>query len=131
MAHCASSWTPLLMLLNGGMAQDRAQPTARRGGLTVGRGRRPGRWWDQAKLRLLIGGGAQLNWRRDVSAPSAPSDVLDPSASDGPAGMGPITAQRRMQENSSAVGLSFDTIAIVFSVLVGAAGYVIQGPQFL
>eukprot|EP01052_Picozoa_sp_SAG31_P018443 SAG31_NODE_1306_length_8889_cov_17.337315_11_plen_186_part_00 len=71
---------------------------------------------DRAKVRLLIG-----DHRRDHRLPDSASDA---GAAGAPTA---LFGTRRMQNGPhSEAGLSSDTIAIVLSVLVGAAGYVVQ-----
>eukprot|EP01052_Picozoa_sp_SAG31_P020330 SAG31_NODE_1523_length_8012_cov_39.769240_5_plen_190_part_00 len=67
---------------------------------------------DRAKIRLLV--GERSGRMIEVFAPKQHSDA------------GP-SRRVRLQEQSSSGGMSMDTLAIVVSVLVGAAGYLVRG----
>eukprot|EP01052_Picozoa_sp_SAG31_P043199 SAG31_NODE_7118_length_1784_cov_1.503858_4_plen_135_part_01 len=73
---------------------------------------------DRAKIRLLLAreGHAGSNVIKSAAAKSA-SDVQPPHVQLPP---------RQLQEAVATKSVSADTLAIVFSVLVGAAGYLVQ-----
>eukprot|EP01052_Picozoa_sp_SAG31_P016320 SAG31_NODE_1076_length_10037_cov_8.357818_7_plen_156_part_00 len=81
---------------------------------------------DRAKLRLLVGDHAHLD--RIVQGEKTP--VL--SRAHRESGHRPAvsnkhrTSLRLLQDRAAGDGLSLDTIAIAVSVLIGAAGYVLQ-----
>ena len=85
---------------------------------------------DRAKVRLLVGDRAHLGW---LSA-AEPTDAAEVPwrSDDNAAGLnarpnhldGP--ERRALQEKAESGGMSIDTIAIVLTVLVGAAGYIVQ-----
>eukprot|EP01052_Picozoa_sp_SAG31_P052684 SAG31_NODE_13120_length_891_cov_1.255051_1_plen_225_part_00 len=80
----------------------------------------------RAKLRLLMVGGPQLPMFDDHltdDANAVSGGVLQMTA-DVPA----LTMTRRHLQSVDSVSL--DTLAIVFSVLIGAAGYLVQGGLF-
>eukprot|EP01052_Picozoa_sp_SAG31_P004716 SAG31_NODE_198_length_20656_cov_5.167291_21_plen_282_part_00 len=85
---------------------------------------------DRAKLRLLIGAGAkdQAHLADHTAAANADGPLGRTPAGDshGPNAGLPRTVLRTLQEERTDGGVSADTIAIVMSVLVGAAGYLVQ-----
>ena len=109
----------LQLLEVGGPEAEELFDSLKAGGLTVGA---------RAKIRLLLqrgsGGGHTAEQQPPDPAPHLRDGVMDTGGSlhsEGDAAHG----GRALQEDSSD-GMSLDTIAIVLSVLVGGAGYVLQ-----
>ena len=110
----------LQLLEVGGPEAEELFDSLKAGGLTVGA---------RAKIRLLLqqrgsGGGDTAEQQPRDRAPHLRDGVMDTGGSlhsEGDAAHG----GRALQEDSSD-GMSLDTIAIVLSVLVGGAGYVLQ-----
>ena len=77
--------------------------------------REPGRIsiGDRSKVRLLLGDGSELRSARSTHPQCGGSDRADAGST------------RQLQDGADQ-GMSVDTIAIVASVLVGAAGYLVQ-----
>eukprot|EP01052_Picozoa_sp_SAG31_P047487 SAG31_NODE_9527_length_1263_cov_5.292955_1_plen_251_part_00 len=77
--------------------------------------REPGRIsiGDRSKVRLLLGDGSELRRSNSAHQKCGGSDRVDASST------------RQLQDGADQ-GMSVDTIAIVASVLVGAAGYLVQ-----
>ena len=82
---------------------------------------------------LLLNGDS--TWRGGIMDLHAASDAVKPSAAGAAAAAcagnedQPLQSARQLQEAataSSGEGISTDTLAIVLSVLVGAAGYLVQ-----
>jgi hypothetical protein len=124
-----------LELLGGGEAAAEVLAELKAGGLGPA---------DRAKVRLLVGDRAHL---RELSSPALSSagtlaavpaaahsharlntslDSVHSGANDALSIDEDTTTQRRNLQSSGGGGMSADTIAIVLSVLVGAAGYVLQ-----
>eukprot|EP01052_Picozoa_sp_SAG31_P050163 SAG31_NODE_11326_length_1042_cov_0.958643_2_plen_228_part_00 len=101
---------------------------------------------DRAKVRLLVGDREHL-WRLQsssspLSAAAASAEGWAGSGSTGPASTGKRPAnskdasdfdvgqsndwRRKLQGDGSASGMSVESIAIVLSVLIGGAGYILQ-----
>eukprot|EP01052_Picozoa_sp_SAG31_P037830 SAG31_NODE_4950_length_2840_cov_2.352061_3_plen_515_part_00 len=77
---------------------------------------------DRAKLRLLVGDAEHVS--KIIDAHSSLSTIAQ-----WPKERGGFSSSRRMLQEgaqSEEDGVSVDTLAIVFSVLVGAAGYIVQ-----
>eukprot|EP01051_Picozoa_sp_SAG22_P018479 SAG22_NODE_3121_length_1922_cov_1.937466_1_plen_441_part_00 len=113
-----------LELLGGGEAAAEVLAELKAGGL---------RSADRAKVRLLVGDREHL-WRllslreRPLAADHGPAwstDTTDsrPDEDSSAGGRDSTTHRRKLQSDG---GVSMDTIAIVLSVLVGTAGYVVQ-----
>eukprot|EP01052_Picozoa_sp_SAG31_P042249 SAG31_NODE_6651_length_1937_cov_1.539173_1_plen_394_part_00 len=108
-------------LLGGGPeAQELMQELRTADGLSLG---------DRAKIRLLVGDREHLerlstpptSWQACSAAAERGADAVI-----GEAGSSAWRRQQQDQANSSDGGISFDTIAIVLSVLVGGVGYIVQ-----
>eukprot|EP01052_Picozoa_sp_SAG31_P024640 SAG31_NODE_2110_length_6426_cov_6.371898_10_plen_261_part_01 len=84
---------------------------------------------NRAKLRLLIGDRGhmgRLTMQRQSAEDQAESDVSSLTFSRWDDSRNELP-QRRLQRDASSNELSLDTIAIVISVMLGIAGYVVQG----
>ena len=124
-----------LQLLTGGPEVAELLGELKAGGLPIG---------DRAKFRLLVGGKVQFD-RGLVSGAATPEpnptkqpasatarddddhhhqdDELSPRRQLRKQDDGSATSRRRLQDEA---GMSMDTIAIVLTVLVGSAGYLVQ-----
>ena len=109
----------LQLLEVGGPEAEELFDSLKAGGLTVGA---------RAKIRLLLqrgsGGGHTAEQQPPDRAPHLRDGVMDTGGSLHSEG-DVVHGGRALQEASSS-GMSFDAIAIVLSVLVGGAGYVLQ-----
>eukprot|EP01052_Picozoa_sp_SAG31_P021983 SAG31_NODE_1727_length_7429_cov_4.342701_4_plen_255_part_00 len=100
--------TDLRLLAADGVEAAELMEQLRGGGISIG---------DRSKVRLLLGGG-----ERSVSCGTESPRSVTPVT--GSADAGGWHSSRQLQGASG--GMSADTIAIVLSVLVGAAGYLVQ-----
>eukprot|EP01052_Picozoa_sp_SAG31_P010756 SAG31_NODE_597_length_13674_cov_3.402947_17_plen_293_part_00 len=91
----------------------------------------------RAKVRLLVGDREHV-WRLSAAAAHDDQPTSDESPTNEADGLiadvqddrdAAAQRQRRLQSSDAGSGISLDTIAIVLSVLVGAAGYVVQVAQ--
>jgi len=103
-----------LWLLAGGLEANSLLLELERGGISIG---------DRAKIRLLM--GDRLHLKRLAEA----ADPADAGAAAPAPVTAPFSVSRALQEDSSE-SMSMETVAVVLSVLVGAAGYVVQVRQF-
>ena len=99
-----------LRLLGGGREAGEMMDELRTAGMSLG---------DRAKIRLLTGDQAHLLSRLSASGDAASAAVN---------GHADASSRRRLQDAAAAEssGMSIDTIAIVLTVLVGTAGYIVQ-----
>eukprot|EP01052_Picozoa_sp_SAG31_P022755 SAG31_NODE_1828_length_7159_cov_58.418980_5_plen_704_part_00 len=114
-AHGMRTALDLRLLDPKGLESSELMEELRQGGASIG---------DRSKVRLLL--GAEAPAADDCGGSTAASGSQTPTPPTANADLGSAWRRQLQEASGSGGGMSADTIAILLSVLVGAAGYLVQ-----